>query len=106
MIFFYLAGILRLSTKYFIRHLRTQAIRPSDSDMVIQLLRAPRRHGGSLPSNTPRNRKHGGHPYVHPIHVLNLAREVDVHIYRPFYPIFLIPVTHSTDILTRRITQN
>jgi len=90
--FFYLAGILRLSTKYFIRHLRTQAIRHltqtwsftlrAHDDMVELALKSPVIENMS-------------HPYVHPIHVLNLAREVDVHIIVPstLYFLSLYPLT-------------
>ncbi|KAH9936336.1 uncharacterized protein B0H18DRAFT_1113741 [Fomitopsis serialis] len=70
--FFYVVGILRLSTKYFIAHLRTQAIRflaqtwsytlRGHDHMVEQAIRAPLVNGTT-------------YPYVHPLHVLNLARE-------------------------------
>lgn len=90
--FFYLAGILRLSTKYFIKHLRTQAIRHltqtwsftlrGHDDMVELAIKSP------LVDNM-------SHPYVHPIHILNLAREVDVHIIVPsvLYFLSLYPLT-------------
>lgn len=90
--FFYLAGILRLSTKYFIRHLRTQAIRHltqtwsfalrGHDDMVELALKSPVIENMS-------------HPYVHPIHILNLAREVGVHIIVPsaLYFLSLYPLT-------------
>jgi len=90
--FFYLAGILRLSTKYFILHLRTQAIRHltqtwsftlrGHDDMVELALKSP------LIENM-------SHPYVHPIHVLNLAREVNVRIVVPsaMYFLSLYPLT-------------
>jgi hypothetical protein len=84
--FFYLAGILRLSTKYFVGHLRTQAIRHltqtwsftlrGHDDMVELALQSPVVENMS-------------HPYVHPIHILNLAREVNVRIIVPSTLYFL-----------------
>ncbi|KAF8644435.1 hypothetical protein AX16_008494 [Volvariella volvacea WC 439] len=84
--FFYLASILRLSTKYFISHLRIQAIRfltrtwsytlEGHDDMVRTALNSP------IIDNTT-------YPYVHPLHVLNLAREVNVQIIVPSAIYFL-----------------
>ncbi|KAJ6585165.1 hypothetical protein B0H19DRAFT_1206741 [Mycena capillaripes] len=75
--FYYLAGILRLSTKYFIAKLRVQAIQhltqtwsytlKGHDEMVEAALRAPSVDGLS-------------YPRVHPLHVVNLAREVNVRI--------------------------
>ncbi|TFY75796.1 hypothetical protein EWM64_g8216 [Hericium alpestre] len=72
--FFFLAGILRLSTKYFIAHLRTQAIRhltktwaytlQGHDEMVALALSSPLINGTT-------------YPYVHPLHVFNLARETN-----------------------------
>ena len=90
--FYYLAGILRLSTKYFIGHLRTQAIRhltqiwsftiPGHDEMVELALRSPIVENISF-------------PYMHPLHVLNLAREVNVQIVVPsaLYFLSLYPLT-------------
>ncbi|KAH9980275.1 hypothetical protein BGW80DRAFT_1434897 [Lactifluus volemus] len=84
--FYYLAGILRLSSKYFITHLRVQAIRyltetwsytiRGHDEMVSQALAAP-----SVDGTT--------YPYVHPLHVLNLAREANVRIVIPSVLYFL-----------------
>lgn len=70
--FFFLAGILRLASKYFIMHLRTQGIRfltetwaytiRGHDEMVALALSSPVISGTT-------------YPYVHPLHVLNLARE-------------------------------
>ncbi|GLB38307.1 putative BTB/POZ domain containing protein [Lyophyllum shimeji] len=78
--FAYLTGILRLSTKYFIGHLRTQAIRfltetwpyslKGHDAMVTKALATPSSNGLTF-------------PYVHPLHVLNLAHEVNVRIVIP-----------------------
>ncbi|KAJ7095738.1 hypothetical protein B0H15DRAFT_921062 [Mycena belliarum] len=78
--FFYLAGILRLSTKYFIAKLRVQAIRhltqtwsytlKGHDDMVDAALRSPLVDGLS-------------YPRVHPLHVVNLAKEVGISIILP-----------------------
>jgi len=88
--FFHLAGILRLSTKYFIGHLRTQAIQyltqtwsyslRGHDDMVNLALKSP------LIDNTT-------YPYVHPLHVLNLSNECNVRIVLPsvFYFLSLYP---------------
>ncbi|KAJ8080431.1 hypothetical protein PM082_017264 [Marasmius tenuissimus] len=89
--FFYLAGILRLSTKYFIAHLRSQAIRyltktwsptlQGHDDMVDLAVKTPFVNQLS-------------YPYVHPLHVLNLARETQVRVVLPsvFYFLSLYPL--------------
>jgi hypothetical protein len=84
--FFYLAGILRLATKYFIGHLRTQAIRHLTQTWSYTL----RGHDAmvELALNSPLI-ENMSHPYVHPIHVLNLAREVNVRIVVPCALYFL-----------------
>jgi hypothetical protein len=84
--FYFLAGILRLASKYLITHLRVQAIRHltetwsytirGHDDMVTQALAAP-----SVDGTT--------YPYVHPLHVLNLAREVNISIVVPSVLYFL-----------------
>ncbi|TFK70404.1 hypothetical protein BDN72DRAFT_870349 [Pluteus cervinus] len=90
--FLYLAGILRLSTKYFIHHLRIQATRyltktwartlHGHDDMVRTALTAP------MVDNLT-------YPYAHPLHVLNLAREVNIQIVIPsaLYFLSLYPLT-------------
>jgi hypothetical protein len=85
--FYYLAGILRLSTKYDISNLRIQATQyliktwpytiGGHDEMVNQALTAPR----SVDDTT--------YPYVHPLHVLKLAREVDLQIIVPAALYFL-----------------
>ncbi|KAJ7245038.1 hypothetical protein B0H12DRAFT_1203528 [Mycena haematopus] len=84
--FYYLAGILRLATKYFIAKLRSQAIQhltqtwsytlKGHDDMVEFALRAPLVGGLS-------------YPRVHPLHVISLAREVNVRIVLPSAVYFL-----------------
>jgi len=93
--FAYLAGILRLSTKYFIGHLRTQAIRfltetwpctlKGIDTMVTKALLTPSSNGLT-------------YPYVHPLHVLNLAHEVDVRIVIPS-ALYFLSVYPLTDLL-------
>ncbi|KAI0087708.1 hypothetical protein BDY19DRAFT_892287 [Irpex rosettiformis] len=84
--FFYFAGILRISSKYCIAHLRTQAIRHlmqtwshtlrGHDDMLERALNTPEEAGLS-------------YPYVHPLHVLNLAKATDVRIVVPSAVYFL-----------------
>jgi hypothetical protein len=84
--FFYLAAILRLSTKYCIPHLRKQAIQHlsqtwSDNvqghdQMVETALNSP-------PVNDM------SYPYAHPLLVLNLARETHVQMVVPSATYFL-----------------
>ncbi|KAI0304423.1 hypothetical protein B0F90DRAFT_1815754 [Multifurca ochricompacta] len=84
--FYFLAGILRLASKYFVTHLRIQAIRyltetwshtiRGHDEMVAQALTAP-----SVDGTT--------YPYVHPLHVLNLAREVNMRTVVPSALYFL-----------------
>lgn len=73
--FFYVAGILRLSTKYFIAHLRQQAIAHLCRTWAHTL------HGHDemveIALSTPNVNKLT-YPFVHPLHVLNLARETHV----------------------------
>ncbi|KAJ3888631.1 hypothetical protein GG344DRAFT_89844 [Lentinula edodes] len=94
--FFYLAGILRLSTKYVISHLRTQAIQhltqtwtydlKGHDNMLNLAIRTPQLSYSS-DSNTPSNKL--SYPYIHPIHVLNLARSTNVRIVVPSALYFL-----------------
>ncbi|KAJ7796170.1 hypothetical protein B0H14DRAFT_3114545 [Mycena olivaceomarginata] len=84
--FYYLAGILRLASKYFVTKLRAQAILhltqtwsytlKGHDDMVEAALRAPLVDGLS-------------YPRVHPLHVVSLAREVNVRIILPSAAYFL-----------------
>ncbi|KAF9463025.1 hypothetical protein BDZ94DRAFT_1309134 [Collybia nuda] len=84
--FLNLVSILRLSTKYFIAHLRIQAIRflaetwsytlHGHDAMVARALTSP------VANNTT-------YPYVHPLHILNLAREVNIQIVVPSALYFL-----------------
>ncbi|KAL1760436.1 hypothetical protein FB107DRAFT_203028 [Schizophyllum commune] len=84
--FLYLAGILRLATKYFIGHLRLSAVRhlvqtwattlKGHDDMVETALHAP------IVDNI-------SYPYAHPLLVLNLCHEVNVRIVLPSALYFL-----------------
>lgn len=88
--------MLRLATKYFIAHLRARAIRHlsqtwtrtlrGHDEMLELAIKAPLVGGMS-------------YPYVHPLHVLNLARETHVSILVPsaLYFLSLYPLH---DILT------
>ncbi|EPQ54569.1 hypothetical protein GLOTRDRAFT_77167 [Gloeophyllum trabeum ATCC 11539] len=92
--FFHLAGILRLSTKYFIAHLRLQAIKQLTSiwshtlrghdEMLDKTLSLP-----SIPIT---------YPYIHPLHVINLARETNVLIVLPS-AFYLLSLHELHDIL-------
>ncbi|KAF9534493.1 hypothetical protein CPB83DRAFT_844313 [Crepidotus variabilis] len=84
--FFYLCSILRLSTKYFISNLRRKAAQfleqtwssslKGHDAMVEAALTSPSINGFT-------------YPFVHPLHVLNLARETDVQIVVPSALYFL-----------------
>ncbi len=84
--FYHLAGILRLSTKYFIAHLRRQAIHhlletwphtlQGRDQFIERAVKAP------LVCDLT-------YPYVHPLHVLNLARETHVSVVVPSALYFL-----------------
>lgn len=90
--FYYVAGILRLSTKYFIANLRRQAIKhlletwphtlQGHDRFIERAVKAPL--VGDLT-----------YPYVHPLHVLNLARETHVNSIVPsavyFLSIYTLP---------------
>lgn len=84
--FFYAAGILRMSTKYCIAHLRTQVIQhlaktwsytlKGHDDMLELALTTPPVDGLT-------------YPFVHPLHVLNLALSTDARILIPSALYFL-----------------
>ncbi|KAH9922851.1 uncharacterized protein BXZ73DRAFT_51163 [Epithele typhae] len=84
--FYNVAGILRLATKYFVAHLRREAIKylleiwphtiQGHDRFIERAVRAPL--VGDLT-----------YPYVHPLHVLNLARETHVNIILPSVLYFL-----------------
>ncbi|VDC00778.1 unnamed protein product [Peniophora sp. CBMAI 1063] len=84
--FFYLAGILRLATKYLVNRLRLQAIEQltktwshtldGHDSMVARALSTPAVGGTS-------------YPFVHPLHVLNLAQETHVTVILPAVLYFL-----------------
>lgn len=88
--FFILASILRLATKYLIANLRRQAIAfltqtwactlAGHDSMVERALQAPTSSSG--PSEL-------SYPYVHPLHVLTLARETNVRLVVPAALYFL-----------------
>ncbi|KAI0345877.1 hypothetical protein BDW22DRAFT_1353483 [Trametopsis cervina] len=84
--FFYVAGILRISTKYCIASLRSQAIRHLTQTWSYTL----RGHDDMLNRALNTSEERGlSYPYVHPLHVLNLARAVDVQIIVPSALYFL-----------------
>ncbi|EJF63484.1 hypothetical protein BD309DRAFT_919814 [Dichomitus squalens] len=93
--FYHVAGILRLSTKYFIAHLRRQAIRHlletwphtlrGHDQFIERAVKAPL--VGDLT-----------YPYVHPLHVLNLARETHVDIVVPS-ALYFLSLYNLDDIL-------
>lgn len=89
--FYHLAGILRLSTKYFIRHLRDQAIRALTETWAYSLSGHDRMVETALASPAAEGLSY---PYVHPLHVLNLALETHVRIILPsiFYFLSLYPL--------------
>ncbi|CAK5284137.1 unnamed protein product [Mycena citricolor] len=84
--FFHLAGILRLSTKYEIAKFRQQAITflsqtwshtlQGHDNLVDAAIRSPVLDGLT-------------YPWIHPLHVLNLAQETDVRIVVPSAVYFL-----------------
>lgn len=84
--FYYVAGILRLATKYFIAHLRRQVIKhlletwphtlQGHDRFIERAVKAP------LVDDLT-------YPYAHPLHVLNLARETHVDILVPSALYFL-----------------
>ncbi|KAE9405656.1 hypothetical protein BT96DRAFT_1061358 [Gymnopus androsaceus JB14] len=94
--FFYLAGILRLSTKYFITHLRSQAIKyltrtwsydlQGHDTMLDLAVRTPILSYSPSPEAPPSGLSY---PYIHPMHVLNLARSTNVRIVIPSAMYFL-----------------
>ncbi|KAK7469378.1 hypothetical protein VKT23_003853 [Stygiomarasmius scandens] len=84
--FFYLASILRTSTKYFINHLRNKAIQHLSETWCHSL----RGHDDmiELAIRTPMVNKLS-YPFVHPLHVLKLARETHVRLVVPSALYFL-----------------
>ncbi|KAF8158265.1 hypothetical protein B0H34DRAFT_859078 [Crassisporium funariophilum] len=84
--FFYLAGVLRLATKYFIGQLRRKAIQFLEQTWASTLKGHDLMVEAALNSPIIENLTY---PYVHPLHVLNLAREVDIEIVVPSALYFL-----------------
>jgi hypothetical protein len=94
--FFKLAGTLRLANKYFATRIRTQVIQsllktwPSTleahDEMVSTAVNAQLISGMS-------------YPYVHPLHVLNLANETNVPILKPS-ALYFLSVYQLSEILT------
>ncbi|KAK0464483.1 uncharacterized protein EV420DRAFT_1516594 [Desarmillaria tabescens] len=84
--FFYLAGLLRLSTKYFINHIRAGCIHHLSRTWAYTL----KGHDEmvEIAINTTSVNKMT-YPYVHPLHVLNLARETNVRLAVPSALYFL-----------------
>ncbi|KAK0449141.1 hypothetical protein EV421DRAFT_1780176 [Armillaria borealis] len=84
--FFYLAGLLRLATKYFINHLRTACILHLSQTWAYTL----KGHDEmvDIAVNTAPIDKMT-YPYVHPLHVLNLARETNIRLAVPSALYFL-----------------
>ncbi|KAF9454807.1 hypothetical protein P691DRAFT_716682 [Macrolepiota fuliginosa MF-IS2] len=93
--FFYLAGILRLATKYFIANLRAQAVRFLAQIWSYTLVGHDQMVETALQSPSVADLSY---PYVHPIHVLNLARETNVSIVIPS-AIYFLSLYPLVDIL-------
>ncbi|EIN12935.1 hypothetical protein PUNSTDRAFT_111294 [Punctularia strigosozonata HHB-11173 SS5] len=84
--FLVIAAILRLSTKYFVGNLRTKAVRFLSSSWAHTL----EGHDAFVERATSAPSVEGmSFPYVHPLHVLNLARETNVRILVPSALYFL-----------------
>ncbi|KAL1950356.1 hypothetical protein VTO73DRAFT_5480 [Trametes versicolor] len=84
--FYHVAGILRLATKYFIAHLRREAIRH-----LLQTWPHTLKGHDRFIERAVKSAPVGDltYPYVHPLHVLNLARETHVRIIVPSALYFL-----------------
>ncbi|KAF5330253.1 hypothetical protein D9758_014447 [Tetrapyrgos nigripes] len=84
--FFYLVGILRLATKYFIGHIRNKAIQHLSETWSHTL----QGHDAmiDLAIRTPMVNKLS-YPFVHPLHVLKLAKETHVRLVIPSALYFL-----------------
>ncbi|KAL5482525.1 hypothetical protein ACEPAI_9119 [Sanghuangporus weigelae] len=98
--FFFLTSILRLSTKYFIAHLRRQAIEAlvrtwsfalEGHDAMVE--RALQLQGSLSPQSNALT-----YPYVHPLHVINLARETNIRVILPS-ALYFLSVYPVADIL-------
>ncbi|KZT12074.1 uncharacterized protein LAESUDRAFT_808972 [Laetiporus sulphureus 93-53] len=93
--FYDVAGVLRLSNKYFIAHLRSQAIRFLSKTWSCTL----RGHDAMLQMALDSHRVDGlTYPYVHPLHVLKLARETNAQVLVPsaLYFLSLYPLQDIT----------
>ncbi|PPR07100.1 hypothetical protein CVT24_010936 [Panaeolus cyanescens] len=84
--FFQLAGILRLASKYFIEPIRQQAVRILTNIWPATLLGHDQMIETALITPAVDNLTY---PYAHPLHVLNLARELDISILIPMALYFL-----------------
>lgn len=84
--FFYVAGILRLASKYFVSQLRRQAIHFLGGAWPSTLAGHDSMIEEALSARAVDNLSY---PFAHPLHVLNLAREVDAPVIIPSVVYFL-----------------
>ena len=89
--FLYLAGILRLATKYAVQRLRSQAIEQLTNVWSHTLDGHDRMVARALSTSAVNG---VSYPFVHPLHVLNLARETNVTVILPsvFYFLSIYPL--------------
>ncbi|KAL0961251.1 hypothetical protein HGRIS_006213 [Hohenbuehelia grisea] len=98
--FFHLAGILRLSSKYFIAHLRTEAIHFLTETWAVTLGAHDMMVHKALETSAKATTALAlSYPYVHPLHVLNLARETNVRSVVPSC-IYFLSLYRLDDILS------
>ncbi|KAF8908990.1 hypothetical protein CPB84DRAFT_1843328 [Gymnopilus junonius] len=84
--FFNLSGVLRLATKYFVSQIRRQAIQILIKTWPTTLKGHDEMVEAALVSPPVDNLTY---PYIHPLHALNLAREVNIHAIVPSALYFL-----------------
>ncbi|KAH9480322.1 hypothetical protein JR316_0006920 [Psilocybe cubensis] len=94
--FFYLAGILRLTTKYMIEQPRQSAIK-----YLTQTWSSTLEGHDSMVEIALNSQPVNGltYPFVHPLHVLNLARETDINIVVPS-ALYFLSLYSLSDILS------
>ncbi|KAG6843930.1 hypothetical protein H0H87_011621 [Tephrocybe sp. NHM501043] len=93
--FIYIAGILRLSTKYFVDNLRKRAIQFLSETWPVTL----QGHDAMISKAVDTPSTNGiTYPYVHPLHILNLAREVNAHSLVPA-ALYFLSLYNFDDIL-------
>lgn len=85
--FFKTSAVLRLATKYLMKNIRRKTIKALTEAWACTLEGHDRMVARAI--SDPQTEGQTSYPFVHPVHVVNLAREVDVRLILPSAIYFL-----------------